>query len=264
LYKKLSSSFTIPEEGPAATEDVSCTSPTPTLARALPNTPTSKRNRYINHAIDLHTSLSQLKQYITLNLTGFVKILKKYDKVTNSHFRDVFLTTHVKKAYPFLNSTMALLEDKISRLLQIFAHLHTHGDLYAASEELAKYLREQVVWERNTIWRDMISQERKIAAAGTVKTTLQHALEEARGEALLGPQMVRRFCGVELPEWAEFVFTKRCLFLTVCLFEFFILTNYQFMKTQQEQNCLAILVLASTMWATEVRKYDMIERKHVD
>src|SRR5438067_1983786 len=43
-----------------------------------------KRIRLKKRTIDLFVWLSELKSFVSLNHTGFSKILKKYDKITNS------------------------------------------------------------------------------------------------------------------------------------------------------------------------------------
>ncbi|CAG8784907.1 18343_t:CDS:2, partial [Dentiscutata erythropus] len=116
--------------------------------------------------IELFVWLSELKSFASLNKTGFSKILKKYDKVTSNNLKVSYLSNVVNDAYPFKASTVKNLEDHIVKVQEIYSHLCTSADMDAAMRELKTHLREFIVWERNTIWRDIIGLERKSHAVG--------------------------------------------------------------------------------------------------
>ncbi|CAG8825681.1 19734_t:CDS:1, partial [Gigaspora rosea] len=116
--------------------------------------------------VELFVWLSELKSYSSLNKTGFSKILKKYDKVTSSNLKDSYLSNVVNDAYPFKASAIKNLEDHIFKVQEIYSYLCTNADMDIAIRELKTHLREFIVWERNTIWRDIISLERKSHAVG--------------------------------------------------------------------------------------------------
>ncbi|QSS66072.1 SPX domain-containing protein [Histoplasma capsulatum] len=68
---------------------------------------------------------------------------------------------------------MELLNGRISGIEKLYAELVTKGDLALSKRELRLHLREHVVWERNTVWREMIGIERKSQAANMgVRRTL--------------------------------------------------------------------------------------------
>lgn len=63
---------------------------------------------------------------------------------------------------------MKKVDEHLDSLVKLYALICNHGDdLEAAKQELSIHLREHVVWERNTVWRDMIGLERKSYAANS-------------------------------------------------------------------------------------------------
>ena len=124
-------------------------------------------------AISSYVSLCELRSFVQLNWTGFSKLLKKYDKTSNRNLRRTYLSERVEKEYPFLDETREALKEKISSVEEIYARTCTDGDIIAAQKELKLHLREHVVWERNTVWREMIGIERKAQAAALgIRSTL--------------------------------------------------------------------------------------------
>ncbi|KAI9619783.1 hypothetical protein H4Q26_014167 [Puccinia striiformis f. sp. tritici PST-130] len=88
--------------------------------------------------------------------------LKKYDKVFESSLSYHFLEeTLIHQSKAFNPTTISQLQAHLDSLFPIYARLITQGDEEMAKKQLNAHLREQVVWERNTIWRDMIGMERK-------------------------------------------------------------------------------------------------------
>src|SRR6185437_11210949 len=79
--------------------------------------------------------------------------------------RKNYMEKVVNPAYPFRESTMVQLDGNIAKVEKIYADVVTKGDINMAKRELRLHLREHVVWERNTVWREMIGIERKAQAA---------------------------------------------------------------------------------------------------
>ena len=113
----------------------------------------------------MYVMLMELKSYVQLNRTGFSKILKKYDKTLDRSLKQFYLSKNVDESYVFSSETMEKLNGHINRLEQSYANLNTGGNLDLARRELKLDVREKVVWERNTVWREMIGIERKAQAA---------------------------------------------------------------------------------------------------
>ncbi|KAK7949380.1 SPX domain-containing protein [Apiospora aurea] len=204
--------------------------------------------------IGLYVQLCELKSYVQLNHTGFRKILKKFDKIVDLDLRSKYMAGTVEPAYPFRAETMAQLDDYINRLEQAFADCATQGDLELAKRDLRSHLREHVVWERNTVWRELIGLERRAEAA-----SLGHGLLGGVSESqsrLQGddPPMsptkefntpIGRF---NVPTW---VYGKPVITLLIVIAIFIILLYVPFMASPEQQNCAAMLAFVSLLWATE-------------
>ena len=207
--------------------------------------------------ISLYVSLCELKSFIQLNQTGFKKASKKYDKVCNRNIRKDYMEKTVNVAYPFRETTMTHIDSNIHKIETIYADVVTKGDLDMARRELRLHLREHVVWERNTVWREMIGIERKAQAAnfGIRQTLLGHAHDPSKSrlqgdeENLATKEFVTPLGKYYCPKW---LFSSTFVALIVILAIFFTLLFVPIMKKPEQQNCLAMLVFVSLMWATEV------------
>lgn len=208
--------------------------------------------------IALYVSLCELKSYIQLNKTGFSKALKKYDKILNRNLRQRYIEENVTRAYPFRQETMQRLDEQISKIEHAYADVVTKGDVGAAKKELRLHLREHVVWERNTVWREMIGIERKAQAAnmGLRRTLLgadndpskaQRQGDETDG---MGTKELDTPLGrLYVPRW---LFSSTFLMLIAIVVIFIVLLMVPIMEKREQQNCLAMLVFVSLLWATEV------------
>lgn len=217
-------------------------------------------------AISCYVSLSELRSFVQLNWTGFSKLLKKYDKTSNRNLRRYYLTERVEKAYPFLVDTRENLNEKISSVEEIYARIYTDEDIHEAQKELKLHLREHVVWERNTVWRDMIGIERKAQAAalGIRKPLIGGKAAEAgdvvdaETKELEIPTPVGR---IRLPRWVpRWLFSASMMTLILALAIFFVLLVAPTFKSIEQSNCLAMLVFVSFLWATEVHLLSIARR----
>ncbi|QGA20517.1 hypothetical protein EYB26_008222 [Talaromyces marneffei] len=206
--------------------------------------------------ISVYVSLCELKSYILLNKTGFSKALKKYDKILDRNLRRAYINGTVSPAYPFTDATAEHLDENICHMEQVYAEIVTRGDLALARRELRLHLREHVVWERNTVWREMIGIERKAQAAnmGIRRTLLggdhdpstaqRQGDIESRGKEIKTPLGRWYF-----PEW---VCSLSFFSLVGIMIIFAVLLSVPIMEKPEQQNCLAMLVFVSLLWATEV------------
>ncbi|KAI2602499.1 SPX domain-containing protein [Hypoxylon sp. NC1633] len=205
--------------------------------------------------ISLYVQLCELKSYVQLNKTGFYKVLKKFDKIIDREFRSRYMEDTVEAAYPFLPETVSQIEEYVGRMEKAYADIAAHGDEALAKKDLRSHLREHVVWERNTVWRELIGLERRAEAA-----TLGKGLLGAPGDAIkvrlqgddapVAPMKeietpVGRF---SCPAW---LFGSNMFTLLGILATFLVLLFVPIMDKPEQQNCLAMLVLVSLLWATE-------------
>lgn len=207
--------------------------------------------------IGLYVSLAELKSFIQLNQTGFKKAAKKYDKVCDRDIRKSYMDKVVNPSYPFLDTTTKHLDENIDKVEIVYADIVTKGDQNMARRELRLHLREHVVWERNTVWREMIGIERKAQAANFgIKQTLLGGAQDPSQARLQGDRdtldtkefrtPVGRY---RCPKW---LFSSTFFALVSILAIFLVLLLVPIMKKPEQQNCLAMLVFVSLLWATEV------------
>lgn len=188
---------------------------------------------------DLYMHLSELAHYVDINETGMKKILKKYDKITHSHLLGRYLEQVVRVKYPFQTQAKQLRDRCIADVVTMYACVATRGDEQQAERQLKAQLREEVVWQRNTVWREMINIERRAQSA-----TL---------EASLGSEQPVQ--PVHTP-WGDFGVPVIAAIQLAASFGLFVallkIPAFRIFDDVEEQNCLAIVVLCTCLWVTEV------------
>ena len=212
--------------------------------------------------ISLYVNLCELKSFIQLNKTGFSKALKKFDKILNRDLKNWYIEQRVAKAHPFQEATIQHLDENIAKIEKAYADVVTKGDIAAAKRELRLHLREHVVWERNTVWREMIGIERKAQAANMgLRRTLLGGDTDPSKARLQGDdvdegtkEIITPVGRLVCPKW---LFSSTFFALIGILAIFVVLLVVPIMKKPEQQNCLAMLVFVSLLWATEVRFQNM-------
>jgi phosphate transporter len=117
-----------------------------------------------------------------LNVTAFDKILKKHDKVSSQTRRAEYMEK-LKMNRSFTDSTaVEALRDETERF---FADSFHDGDVQGAKEELLDGVREQIIWSRNTIWRDMLRVERQVAAFRSSPGDAKAGMTESSASAFM-------------------------------------------------------------------------------
>ncbi|TKA32914.1 hypothetical protein B0A50_01140 [Salinomyces thailandicus] len=207
---------------------------------------------------NLYVSVCELRSYIQLNRTGFTKVLKKYDKTLDRALKSSYISSHIEPAYPFLPATLESLNQRLAEIEQAYAGMVSQGDVEAARRALRLHLREHVVWERNTVWREMIGIERKAQAAnlGIRGTMLGDDGGGGQGEGRLqGDEAEGATKEVQTPvgryRCPKFLLSSTFWVLILCLAVFAVLLGVRFMEDDAQQNCLAMVILVSALWATE-------------
>ncbi|GJJ72665.1 phosphate transporter [Entomortierella parvispora] len=215
-----------------------------TLGRSVEN-PNTKPTAYApltteallrRRLIDTYMLLSELKSYVALNYLGFQKIVKKHDKLARCITLSRYMTTVVDLSAPFQPESRQQLNAQILRLQAIYARTCTNGSMALAAKELRSHLREYIVWERNTVWRDMVGQERKAEGA--------RAVDPKENE----PWM---FFGRPVTFITATNARRVILGLLGCII-FAVLMSTTIFDTQEQNRCFAILITVAFFWATEV------------
>lgn len=209
-------------------------------------------------AISLYVQLCELKSFCQLNRIGFTKVLKKYDKIMDRSLKSKYIEKFITPAYPFRPETITKIEDNIRSMEQAYSVVVTQGDVAQAKKELRLHLREHVVWERNTIWREMIGIERRGQAANLgLRRTLFGTDNDPSNARLQGDDDVTEAMKeiqtpigrYQCPAW---LFSSTMFTLIGIIAIFIALLYVPIMKHVEQQNCLAMLVFVSLLWATEV------------
>lgn len=171
------------------------------------------------------------------------------------------MSTVLAHSYPFRETTQIYLDESLQSLIPLYAKVSTRGDTNEALRQLKIQLREHVVWERNTIWREMIGLERKGWSGGgggerargdhrlnniDIPMIVQKELDHPDGNASNHLQTpLGRF---RVPLWV----TKETIGGSLAIIAFVSILASNAFHRVEERNCLAILVLASIFWAMEV------------
>ena len=208
----------------------------PELFSALYDSGITLKKRTIN----LYVSLCELKSFIQLNNTGFKKAAKKYDKVCNRDIRREYLEKVVAPAYPFRDTTMTHLDANLAKVEKVYADVVTKGNVAAARRELRLHLREHVVWERNTVWREMIGIERKAQAANLgIRQTLLGGSEDPSKARLQGDAQVSDMKELRTPmgkyQCPEWLFSSTLFALIAILAVFAVLLSVHIMEKAEQQ-----------------------------
>lgn len=207
--------------------------------------------------ISLYVQLCELKSYVQLNKTGFRKVLKKFDKIIDRELRPKYMESIVDTSYPFMPETIKNIEEYIRRMVGAYSDIVTQGDEALAKKDLRSHLREHVVWERNTVWRDLIGLERR-AEAASVGGGLLGGRSDGSKLRLQGdepPSVPTRDIDTPIGHFAcpTWLFGSTTYTFIVILAIFFALLFVPIMEKPEQQSCFAMLVFVSLLWATEVR-----------
>ncbi|ODV94499.1 hypothetical protein PACTADRAFT_4439 [Pachysolen tannophilus NRRL Y-2460] len=205
--------------------------------------------------IDLFVKLSELKSYIELNKIGFTKALKKFDKSLNVKLRNEYLSQLPLKSYIFQESTLKNLNDKIHSIVKIYAFFFTRrNNLPIAENELRSHLREHVVWDRDTVWREMIGLERKTHSAN-VDTTASGNRVLIGDEGNILKETPQEKININICSKTftipKFLVSSNAIKGYIIAFITVVLLFISPFEDKEQQKCFSILVCASLLWATE-------------
>lgn len=209
--------------------------------------------------IAIFTQLSELKDFIDLNQTGFSKICKKFDKSLITDIKSTYLKSLGEKSHVFNRETILRIENIITETIVTYAKLNQEIlpitttsaedeqtiEFQSAEKELKSHLREHVVWERNTVWKDMINLERKSQNVKT-KTSIDGADNAATVIEAIESKNTSP---------TEILFQSSTFWnLLVITLIFSILLKSTLLNPFDDllqRNCFAIVIYASMLWATE-------------
>ncbi|KAI8980799.1 SPX domain-containing protein [Pilobolus umbonatus] len=191
-------------------------------------------NRYYNFRVrcaSVYISLLELNSYVDINRSAFDKILKKWDKVTGSNLRESYFDK-VLASEPFQQANMDRMEFEIGHILDMYATLFTEGNKENAKLELKMHMRDHILFERTTVWKDLVGKERETMDA--------HASIPLKG---FNVPVIHLFISYQN--------LYHCLGFVISLVMYIILMCVDTMNDKEASKCLALLVFAALMWAFE-------------
>lgn len=141
------------------------------------------RARLVAH----YKELGETVNFSNLNRTAFDKVLKKHDKYTNRISRPAFMAGIMADCSFVDISEIQALQMRIEKA---YGGIFKEGNTIAGRDELREGLRDLIIWDRNTIWRDVLRTERKVAAFRTVKGGREIDIEEEASKVLWRPKAV--------------------------------------------------------------------------
>lgn len=202
--------------------------------------------------VQMFISLSELKLFVELNRIGFTKICKKFDKTCNYAVKDDFivgfLPTHSRAFAP---PAIARLEAALNRIVQLYAHLAGRLEhLDAVRDELRSNLRDHIVWERNTVWTDLLAMEKRTYNL-QVDDDARKMGDEGSASLLMQLQLKQYTVGGRTVTLPRCLFTWQVLKLLVIVVVFIVLLTVRTFHDREQARCLAVLVALAMLWATE-------------
>ncbi|SCU96930.1 LADA_0H03532g1_1 [Lachancea dasiensis] len=224
------------------------------------NVKSQKRSILRKNLIDLYVDLVQLKSFIELNRIGFVKITKKFDKTLNCNVKQELIESaqFFKGVYVFQSETFETLDSKIAKVIESYASM-TSGDLASCKEELRSYLRDFIVWERNTVWKDMLgleSHNNTFTSAGRPDangdiskldniTSLEYRVWHLPRPVKIGSWTWSR---VQIP---KLFFTLKAYKLYFIIASTIILLAVPTFNDPAQHRCMALVTCVAFLWASE-------------
>ncbi|KAK9798599.1 hypothetical protein WJX73_006781 [Symbiochloris irregularis] len=178
-----------------------------------------------NELVRVHEFYVQ-KRFIDLNMEGFRKALKKHDKVLAGPDH----TARLKERYmPIVEDHCCtkrrpILEGAQHELQKLYAKVCCGGSNDLALVDLRRQMGEEVKFDRNTVFKDMVEKDRRTGTLrmdeGSAAASWWHAARQPASIAL-----------------------ALAVFLTLLYAPTF--------AQPERRNCLALLAFASLLWCTE-------------
>lgn len=191
----------------------------------------------------LFIKLNELKSFVELNKIGFSKITKKFDKNLFFNIKDDFINDFLpSNSTIFQANTLNRINSQIDKLVNSFAFISHALDNSKSVEsikfELQSYLRDHIIWERNTVWKDLLSLQSKKQDFTLSPNNLHLSMKSYR---IFGTH-------ISLP---RFIITWQTFKLLLTIIVFVILLTVKTFNDPAQHRCLAVLVAAAMLWATE-------------
>ena len=201
----------------------------------------AESDRSIELVKTLYLTLNDLVYFFELNREGFLKLLQKYQRYLNQCDSSSISEIIEEK----LN--LGHLQDPKSKIRRI-------EEGWGAKIDLNGLLRERVIFERSTVWQEMVEMERKTSN-----------IELVQQSAVIAPTLttvpdVEKSAPAKLPSGtphdhlaglSAFGKARKILMPIFCLIVFIILWFCSFFDEAHLNRALAMVVFTILLWCTE-------------
>ncbi|PXF45874.1 putative transporter [Gracilariopsis chorda] len=200
--------------------------------------PVRLRRRFLEH----YQELGETINFSSLNRTAFDKILKKHDKYTSLTSRWSVMQ-QLDTSTTFTDVTcITLLQN---RTVNLYAKVFCNGQTAQAKKELDENLRYLIVWDRSTVWREVLRTERRVSVFHSIPGGEQVDLGKAAHAVTWRPQIVPVTIAI-------------LVFLILLLFPQVTRSlpvkngrEYSMATLDAAHRCLALTACVVILWATE-------------
>lgn len=224
------------------------------------NIKTQKKAILKKALINIYVDLSQLRSFSELNKIGFTKIVKKFDKVIDDNLKEEYISNHkffvMNDCYIYKEETVDSMDDKLNIIIDCFAKITDNVNFDNAKQELRSYLRDYIVWERSTVWKDMLgleySTKYNLSSKNDkyIKSDELDKLEKTENILQLEWKRVALMKGVHV-KIPAFLCTLQALKVTLIVALFIVLLCIKTFNDHVQKRCMAMLALVALFWATE-------------
>ena len=149
----------------------------------------------------------------------------------------------VEHALPFTQTSKDKITAALHKLLHLYAHCVTKGDVSTAQRQLKLHQREHIAWERDTVWRQMIGRERRGEVGGDSETVGGTLAVQQEAKTIHIPTPLGRL-----------KLKHREIWKAIAVAVFLTLLHVQNVDGEEANRCFAILVFATILWASEVKQ----------
>ncbi|EDO19483.1 hypothetical protein Kpol_1018p11 [Vanderwaltozyma polyspora DSM 70294] len=247
--------------------------------------------------ISIYTQFNELLDFINLNLTGFTKICKKFDKSLDTNIKIYYLNLITKNSHIFQNNTIENIKKIIVEIIIIFAKFTNsipqqnslissdlddnntispiindydrdieeleENELFSTAKiQLSSHLRDHIIWERNTVWKDMINLERRannvnnnnnINYFDSLYSTFKINNSNKQSGKYSTDKEKNNKESTDLFNIIDLISLKRGMInFSIVTAIFLTLLKFSPFDDTLQKNCFAILIYASILWATEI------------
>ncbi|KAG7900786.1 hypothetical protein KL905_002928 [Ogataea polymorpha] len=204
---------------------------------------------YKKRIVQAFIELSELKSFIELNKIGFSKVCKKFDKVLEQHIRERFVESLSSRSEVFSTATLVKIDDYLDELVEVYAGV-TQDSIEAARAFLRSHLREHIVFERSTVWKEMIGieKDKHNAKGSSVLTGDEAELKGMFQVEMYSTEVSWLPFRLGVP---KFLFGWTAFKIALTILVGGILLGVKTLNDRTQGNCLAVVAVCAILWATE-------------